>query len=335
MSVLNPPGINAPGEVNPPASEVVEIAPQVAVSRQRRRRTPTVARHLQANKTAYLMIAPMVILLGIFVFWPLVYSLYLSTFKISFYQPPQFVGLQFYGYVLTEPRFWKSLWVGLYYAILTVPTGLVLALLVASFIKTLSGKLAAFMKTTVYVPAVVSTVVASVLFVFIYQDQGLGNWLLSLLNAGPINWLNDPQTALPAIAIPGIWLGFGITTLILLAGLLDIPDSYYESASLDGAGFVKKTFFITIPLLKNVFLYLIVTGFTLAVQMLDLPLIMTGGGPVDATTTPNLYIFNSFQDLTPYATSFSLTAALLLFVVLGLISLGIFRLINSEKSLDA
>lgn len=328
MSVLNP-----AGEVIPTPAEAETLAPTPG-GRPRRASVPAVAKHLRSNKTAYLMIAPMVILLGIFVFWPLVYSFYLSTFKISFYKEPQFVGLQFYQYVLTEPRFWKSLWVGLYYALLTVPIGLLLALLIASFIKTLSKKAASFMKTTVYVPAVVSTVVASVLFVFMYQDQGVANWLLGLLNAGPIAWLNDPDTALPAIAVPGIWLGFGITTLIVLAGLLDIPESYYESARLDGAGYLKQTWYVTIPLLKNVFLYLIVTGFTLSIQMIDLPLVMTNGGPVDATMTPNLYIFNSFRDLTPYATSFSLTAALLLFAVLGLISLGIFRLINSDKAVD-
>jgi ABC-type sugar transport system permease subunit len=280
------------------------------------------------------MISPMAVLLSIFVIWPLIYAFYLSTFKISFYQDPAFVGLQFYQYVLESPKFWQSLGVGLYYSIITVPTGLVLALLLASFIKTLSGKVASFMKTTVYVPAVVSSVVASVLFVFMYQDQGVVNWFTGLLGFGPVAWLNDPNTALPAIAVPGIWLGFGITTLIMLAGLLDIPESYYESAELDGAGFFQKTWYITIPLLKNVLLYLIVTGFTLSVQMLDLPLIMTGGGPVNATTTPNLFIFNSFRDLTPYATSFSLTAALLLFVVLGAISMLIFRVINSDKAVD-
>lgn len=292
------------------------------------------ATHRRDNRTAYLMIAPMVVLLGIFVIWPLIYSMYLSTFEISFYKDPKFVGLQFYQYVLESPRFWKSITVGLYYSLLTVPAGLVIALLLASFIKSLSRRAASFMKTTVYLPAVVSTVVASVLFVFMYQDDGVINWFLSLINRGPVNWLNDPGMAMPAIAVPGIWLGFGITTLIMLAGLLDIPESYYESAALDGAGFFQRMFYITIPLLKNVLLYLIVTGFTLSIQMFDLPLIMTQGGPVDATTTPNLYIFNSFRDLTPYATSFSLTAALLLFVVLGAISIVIFRIINSDKAVD-
>ncbi|WP_245601834.1 carbohydrate ABC transporter permease [Hamadaea tsunoensis] len=286
------------------------------------------------NLTAYLMIAPMAVLLGIFVMWPLAYSLYLSTFKISFYKDPQFVGLQFYQYVLESTDFWHSIWIGLYYALIVVPAGILIALFLASFIKTLSKRMAAFMKVTIYLPAVVSTVIASVLFTFMYQDEGVVNWILGLINKAPVAWLNDPDWALPAIAVPGIWLGFGITTLILLAALLDIPESYYESAMLDGAGFLQRLWYVTVPLLRNVLLYLFVTGFTLAIQMLDLPLIMTNGGPTGATSTPNFFIFNSFRDMTPYATSFSLTASLLLFAVLGLISVVIFRLIRSDKAVD-
>ena len=290
--------------------------------------------HLRDNRTAYLMIAPMVILLAIFVMWPLIYSLYLSGFEISFYQDPEFVGLQFYQYVLEDARFWKSVGVGLAFAAMVVPTGMIISLLIASFIKTLSTKLAGFMKTTIYVPAVVSVIVASVLFVFIYQDKGLANWFLSLLNLGPVAWLNDPAIALPAIAVPAIWLGLGITTLIMLAGLLDIPNSYYESAELDGAGFGHRLWYITLPLMKNILLYLFVTGFVGAIQVLELPLVMTGGGPAQSTVSPNLFIFNAFRDGTEYSTSFSLTAALLLFAVLGAISVLVFRLINSDKAVD-
>ena len=314
------------------------ITGQVAgVSRGLRRRKapgPRGRKHMRDNRTAYLMIAPMVILLSIFVIWPLIYAIYLSFFKTSFYKGSEFVGLQFYMFVLQDPNFWNSLRIGISFAAMVVPAGLVISLLLASFIKILSKRMASFMKVTVYVPAVISTVVASVLFLFMYQDQGVVNWFLSLLNAGPVAWLNNPGTALPAIAVPAIWLGLGITTLIMLAGLLDIPDSYYESAELDGAGFFKRTWYITIPLLKNILLYLFVTGFTGAIQMLDLPLVMTNGGPVGATTTPNLFIFNSFRGATPYATSFSLTTALLLFVVLGLISVLVFKLINSDKAVD-
>ncbi|MEV6107053.1 sugar ABC transporter permease [Streptomyces sp. NPDC051940] len=286
------------------------------------------------NKTAYLMIAPMVVLLGVFVFWPLVYSVYLSLYEINFYKGSTFVGFKFYRFVLTDPEFWASVRRGLYFTAIVVPGGLAVALLLASFIKTLGTRAASFVKTVVYLPAVISIVIASLLYMFMYQDEGLVNWLIGLVGIEPVGWLQDTGWALPAITVPALWLGFGLTTLILLAALLDIPESYFESAQLDGAGFLRRTWHITIPLLKNVLLYLTVTGFVAGLQQFELPLVMTKGGPVGSTTTPNLFIFNSFRDATPYATSYSLTAALLLFVVLGTISMLIFRFIKSEKSID-
>ncbi|MFC7597506.1 carbohydrate ABC transporter permease [Terrabacter sp. GCM10028922] len=322
-----------------PTAQATELTDPSGTSRRRLRRrvrgSEQTPRHLRSNRTAYVMIAPMVVLLGIFVIWPLVYAFYLSFFEISFYKDAEFVGLDFYQYVLTDPEFYESLGIGFRFALMVVPAILVLALLLASFIATLSKRMAAFMKTIVYVPAVVSSVVAAIIFVFIYQDEGVANWFVGLLGKGPIAWLNTEGSALPAVAIPAIWLGFGVSTLIMLAGILDIPDSYYESAKLDGANFWQRTRFITIPSLRNVILYLLVTGITLTIQEFQLPLVMTNGGPVNATNTPNLYIFNSFRDGTPYATSYSLTAALLLFIVIGTISIIIFRVVSSEKSSDA
>ncbi len=320
-----------------PTAQATEVAGTSGRARRRRRRAPAdqTPRHLRSNRTAYLMIAPMAVLLGIFVLWPLVYAFYLSFFELSFYKDAKFVGLDFYSYVLTDPDFYDSLLVGLKFALMVVPAILVLALFLASFIATLSRRASAFMKTTVYVPAVVSSVVAAIIFVFIYQDEGFANWFIGLLGKGPVAWLNTEGSALPAVAIPAIWLGFGVSTLIMLAGILDIPDSYYESAKLDGANFLQRTRYITVPSLRNVILYLLVTGVTLTIQEFQLPLVMTNGGPVNATTTPNLYIFNSFRDATPYATSYSLTAALLLFIVIGTISIIIFRVVSSEKSSDA
>lgn len=289
----------------------------------------------RSNLTGWLMIAPMVILLAIFVIYPLLYSFYLSTFELSFYLEPKFVGLDFYGYVLTSPRFWNSLWVGLRMALFIVPLSLLIAFLLASFIKAVGGRLASALKTTIYIPTVISAVVASVVFVFMYRAKGgLINGLLGAFGVGPFPFLSDVDMVLPALAVPAIWLGIGMATLIMLAGMLDIPEEYYEAASIDGASFRQKTRYITLPLLKNVLLFLLVTGAIAAIQQFELPLIMTNGGPVDASMTPNLYIFDQFRDPTPYARSFSLTAALLLFVVLGSITALIFRLVRSDKAVD-
>jgi ABC-type sugar transport system permease subunit len=304
--------------------------------RRRRQARERVSKHMMDNRTAYLMLAPMIVLLAIFVWWPLLWSFYLSTFEISFYEDPVFVGLQFYRYVLEDPKFWHSIGIGVQYVLFTVPAIMIIAFLMASFIRTCGIKLAGLLKTTVYIPTVVSAVVASIVFIFMYRaDGGIINWLLSFVGLGPYAFLSDPNLALPAISIPGIWLAFGITTLIMLAGMYDIPQSYYEAAQLEGANYFQRTWFITIPLMKNVLLYLLVTATIAGMQQFELPLIMTGGGPTNATMTPNLFIFNTFKDPTPYATSFSLTAALILFFVLGTISVLIFRVIRSDKAIDA
>jgi ABC-type sugar transport system permease subunit len=315
----------------------VALAPEKPTKGRNGRRTrERISKHLMDNRTAYLMIAPMVILLAIFVWWPLVYSFYLSTFEISFYNDPVFVGLQFYQYVLEDPEFWRSIGIGAMFVVYTVPAIMVIAFLVAGFIRSCGIRLAGLLKTTVYIPTVVSAVVASLIFIFMYRaDGGIINWLVGFVGVGPFAFLSDPSTALPAISIPGIWLAFGITTLIMLAGMYDIPQSYYEAAQLEGANYFQRTWFITIPLMKNVLLYLLVTATIAGMQQFELPLIMTGGGPTNATMTPNLFIFNNFKDPTPYATSYSLTAALILFFVLGTISVLIFRVIRSDKAIDA
>lgn len=305
--------------------------------RRPRARGSGTAAHLRDNRTAYLMTAPMVVLLGIFVIWPLVYSFYLSTFEISFYQEPEFVGLQFYRYVLESPRFWNSLWVGAKSVLFIVPATLILSFLIASLIKSLGARLAGAMKTTIYIPTAISAVVASVVFVLMYQARGgLINGLLKPLGLGPFAFLSDIDLALPAIAVPAIWLALGVSTLIMLAGMMDIPQVYYEAAALDGAGFLQRTRYVTLPLLRNVILFVLVTGCIAAIQLLDLPLVMTkgSGGPVDSTMTPNLYILSQFRDPRPFATSFSITAALLLFVILGTLTAIIFRTVRSDKAVD-
>jgi ABC-type sugar transport system permease subunit len=321
----------------PAAATGVAPATVVKAGGRVRRRGSGTAAHLRDNRTAYLMIAPMVVLLGIFVIWPLLYSFYLSTFEISFYKEPTFVGLQFYRYVLESPRFWNALWVGFKTALFVVPTTLLLSFLIASLIKSCGGRLAGIMKTTIYIPTAISAIVAGIVFSLMYVARGgLINALLKPLAIGPFAFLSDVDLALPAIAIPAVWLALGVSTLIMLAGMLDIPQAYYEAAEIDGAGFLQKARYVTLPLLRNVILFVLVTGFIAALQLLDLPLIMTKGtgGPVDSTMTPNLFILSQFRDPRPYATSFSITAALMLFVILGTATAIIFRLVRSEKAVD-
>ncbi|SFI29273.1 multiple sugar transport system permease protein [Paenibacillus sp. UNC496MF] len=285
------------------------------------------------NKTAYLLLAPILVLLTVFVVIPFLYSVRVSFFNWSFYQPSRFVGVDNFSFVLSDDRFLKSVWIGLKFALMVTPATLVVSFLFANVIKGMGGKMSGFVKTSIYIPTVISGIVASVIFVFIYDYLGgLANYALGLFGAEPKAWLAEVGTALPSIAVPAVWLGFGLTTLIMLAGLLDIPESYYEASDLEGAGAWQKMRYITIPLLKNIFLFLTVTGFTANISQYELSLIMTNGGPLDSTMTPNLYILTHFRN--DVMVGNSIAASLLLFVVLGSISAIIFKVLNSDKAID-
>ncbi|REE69592.1 multiple sugar transport system permease protein/raffinose/stachyose/melibiose transport system permease protein [Paenibacillus taihuensis] len=287
----------------------------------------------QDNGVAYLLLAPIVILLTIFVVIPFIYSLKVSFYNWSFYQPSVFVGFDNFKFVLEDDLFLNAVWVGIKFTLMVVPASMVISFLFANIIKGMKSRGASFVKTSIYIPTIISGIVASIIFVFIYDYMGgLANYILGWFGAEPRAWLADVKTALPSIAVPAIWLGFGLTTLIMLAGLHDIPESYYEAADLEGAGTWQKMWFITVPLMKNIVLYLTVTGFTASISQYELSLVMTGGGPLDKTTTPNLYILNHFRN--DVMVGNSIAASLLLFVVLGSISAIIFKVLNSEKAID-
>lgn len=306
------------------------ISPPSTSSSTRRRVHPS---RRQDTSMAYIMLAPVLVLLGIFVIWPAIQAVYLSFFDWSFYTESEFVGWKNFHDVLVDNKFWEAVLRGLQFVLMTVPVSMVLSFLVASLATSVSRRVSSVLKVSIYIPSVISGVIASITFVIIYDySGGLLNALINIFGAPNQAWLGDPRWALGAIAVPAVWLGLGISTLIMIAAMLDIPDSLYEAAQLEGANWWQTTVFITIPQMKNVLLFLLVTGFVGSIQQFELPLVMTGGGPNGATELPNLFIFNHFRG--DAYVGYSIAAALLLFVVLGTISSIIFRIVNSEKLVD-
>lgn len=297
-------------------------------TRQRRNRY-----RFRDNKTAYWFLVPLVVLLGIFVIWPAIYAGFLSFQDWSFYKDPEFVGIRNYANVLKDPLFIATIGRGFLFVLMTVPPMLILAFLFASLVVAVSRRAASVLKVSIYIPTIISAVITSIIFVLIYNySGGLLNAFLGTFGIDPIAWIGDPKWALLAVAVPAIWLGMGLTSLIMVAAMVDIPTEYYEAAAMEGANWGQKTAYITIPQMKNVMLYLLITGFVAAIQQFELPLVMTQGGPLDSTTLPNLFIFNHFRN--DVNVGYSIAAALLLFVVLGTISALVFKFVNSERLVD-
>jgi ABC-type sugar transport system permease subunit len=292
------------------------------------------ARHRPRDtRIALLMLAPAVLLLGIFVIVPTLYAIYLSFFNWSFYQDSQFVGLRNFVNVLTDPEFRAAIGRGLLFVLMTLPIQLLLSFLIASFVTGVGRRLSTALKISVYIPTIISAVITSITFALIYEySGGLLNALVGAFGIEPQAWIGDVRLALAAIAVPAIWMGLGLMTLIMIAAMLDVPESFYEAARMEGASWWQCTRYITLPQMKNVLLYLLITGFVAAIQQYELPLVMTNGGPLDSTTLPNLFIFNHFCG--DAYVGYSIAAALLLFAVLGAVSALIFRVLNSEKLVD-
>lgn len=193
-------------------------------------------------------------------------------------------GMRYYV-LASDPTFLRSVLNVILFAVIVIPLqmglGLVLALLVN---QQLRGR--NFFRTVYFSPVVTSMVVISIVWTFLYdKDNGLVNQFLQVFGLPNINWLGDPLTALPAIIIMSVWQGVGFQMVLFLAGLQGIPEFLYEAASIDGANGWQKFLHVTLPGLRNVTVFIIITITIAAFQLFTQVFVMTNGGPNDATTT--------------------------------------------------
>lgn len=290
------------------------------------------------HRTGYLMVIPSLAFLAVFVYIPLFMAVDKSFTNWNFYAEHQtFVALENFRMVLNNQFFQKSITNILWFALMIIPAQLVLTFLFAHVLRGMNPRLGTFAKTSVYVPTVISGIVASVIFLFIFNYQGgIINFLVRQLGGRRIAFFNDAMTARMVISLTSIWMTFGYLSLVMYSGLINIPNSYYEAAEVDGAGTLAKLFHITIPSMKNVFVLVTINMTTTTLQMFDLPYMMTDakGGPVNATLTPMFYIYNNFKSA-DYSMGYTVAAALLMMIVIGVLSSFVFRLIRSEKAQDA
>ncbi|OQX59780.1 ABC transporter permease, partial [candidate division KSB1 bacterium 4484_219] len=213
----------------------------------------------------YLAISPWIIGFLVFVFGPIVASLVLSFHKWNLLKPAQWVGLTNYQSMVSDPLFWQSLKVTFIYAVVSVPLGLVTALLVALLLNQKIKGLA-FFRTVFYLPSVMPTVAVSLIWMWMYNPKfGILNFLIKKaggllgLNLEGPEWLYSTTWVLPALILMSFW-GIGGGMLIFLAGLKNIPEQLYEAALVDGAGAWQRFRKITIPMLSPTIFFLLVTG---------------------------------------------------------------------------
>ena len=292
------------------------------------------SRALQGERsTAAWMISPALTLFVLFLIIPigLAFGLAFTDTRMISPRPGQFVGFANFAYLFTDPLFWASVRNTLYFAVVVVPVqagfALVLAVLVNAKVRGTN-----FFRTVYFLPVVTSMVVVSLLWRLMYQKDGLINEFLTTITFGnytPIDWLNDPVWAMPAIMVMSIWQGVAFHMVIWLSGLQTIPAELYEASEIDGASKWQQFLFVTWPGLRQTRTLILITITIAAFSLFTQIAVMTQGGPLDSTTTVVFMAVRvGYQQLqTGYASAISL-----IFFVMVLAVSGIQRYLTREKN---
>jgi multiple sugar transport system permease protein len=255
-----------------------------------------VLRQMRKQWSAYLFLAPTMILFGVFTVLAVIYAFYLSFHEWNILEPAKpFVGLDNYSRLLGDERFGGAIVNTLYFTAASVPLTMGLGLLIALLLNN-QIRARGFFRTLFYLPVVTPLVIAAIIWKWVYNgDFGLLNYYLIQLGIidEPLLWLADPNLAMPAVIITSVWKSVGFSMVVYLAGLQSIPEDFYDAAKVDGAVGWQRLKDITIPLLSSTTLFLAVVSVLGAFQVFTEIFIMTNGGPLGRTTTIVYHIYQT------------------------------------------
>lgn len=281
------------------------------------------------NLVGYLFISPWLIGFAAFTAGPFLRSIYLSFTRYNIVTEPKWVGLANYRMLLTQDElFWKSAFVTIKYAAISVPLAIVFGIMLALLLNA-NVKGIAFFRTIFYLPSIVPTVATAVIFIWILNPKiGLINQLLGLIHIhgkplqGP-SWLNTTPWAFYSLVFMALW-GVGGSMIIYLAGLKDIPTHLYEAATIDGANGFRKLRHITLPMMTPVIFFNLVMGIIGAFQVFTQAYVITpDGGPEQSTYFYSLYLYNrawKYLDM-----GYASAMAWILFLVIVVMTAVVFR----------
>ncbi|MEZ4610039.1 MAG: sugar ABC transporter permease [Caldilineaceae bacterium] len=239
-----------------------------------------------------LYLAPTLIGLALFIYWPIVESFRLSLNRVApFGNRMRFVGFENYRTLLTDPEYWQSVRVTFWFVLGTVPVGIALAVLLAILLSYPLRHLSWLHRTLIFVPIVISSAITGVLFRWLYHPVVgyLNYWMVQIgifdsMKDAP-NWLSDKTWALVAVIIATTWRQLGFNVIIALAGVQNIDESFYDAAKVDGANSWQRIRHVTLPLLSPTLFFLLIINVIYSFQAFGEIDILTLGGPGRATTT--------------------------------------------------
>ena len=293
------------------------------------RSAPPRRRRKDDRKLALLFIAPASVGLLLFLVWPLLTGIYFSFTEYTTLTPPEWVGFENYRAMLTDPVFWNSLKVTIWYVILNIGVQTVVALAIAVLMQRLTQS--TILRSLVLAPYLVSNVVAAIVFLWILDTQlGIFNIFLQWLGFDPVAFWASETWVIPTVALVNVWRHMGYTALLLFAGLQSIPTFLYEAARTEGAGEVAMFRRITLPLLRPILALVLIMTIIGSFQVFDTVSVTTQGGPADASKVLQMYIYENAFGQYQFGYASALSVALLL--ILMVITFAQYRMSNAGQS---
>ncbi len=291
-------------------------------------------RRWRDDLTGWAFAAPFVILFGVFLLFPILASFFLSftSFGLKDLANPigaSVVGLKNYLDLFGDPKFWSALVNTFYFVIVGVPVTLAIGLLIATALNRGITRFRTAFRVGYYLPVITSIVAIAVVWRFLLNpDVGLINMLLGDVGIQGPAWLADPVFAMPSIIAMAVWRNLGFAMIVFLAGLQAIPTTLYEAAAIDGAGGRQSFRYITVPLLRPTILFMTVITTIGYLQLFEEPFVMTGGGPLDATLSVTMYMYQ--QGFTFFHQGYASAIAYVLFVIVAFIAFLQFKFLRSD-----
>jgi multiple sugar transport system permease protein len=244
---------------------------------------------MNQQRSAWLFLAPALLVLGVFFVLPVIAALLLSLTDYDLYALADFHNLRFvalgnYWALLQRPLFWSALGNTCYFVALGVPLSMATSLGAALLLNSPLARCRAFFRTALFAPVVTTVVAVAVIWRYLFNTKyGLVNYALGGLGLHPVDWLGDPHWAMPTIILFAVWKNFGYNMIIFLAGLQAIAPELYEAARIDGASAWRQFRHITLPILKPTLLMVGILTVAGYFQLFAEPYVMTEGGPLQST----------------------------------------------------
>ncbi|SKB11209.1 Binding-protein-dependent transport systems inner membrane component [Planktothrix sp. PCC 11201] len=281
---------------------------------------------------AWIFLAPALLLMGVFILWPILYLFYLSFTQGSFTRSGVHgVGLNNYIRLFLSPDFWQVLFNTAYFTIATVIPSLIISLALAVLLDR-TFALRDILRTAYFIPSITSLVAVGLGWRWLFQTQGPVNELLAQLGLDPIPWLSSTTWAMPVLILLSIWKQLGFNLVVFLAGLQTIPQSRYEAAQLDGANPWQQFLYITLPGLQPTIVFATVTTAIFTLKSFEQAYVITGGGPLNSTNVLVYYIYD--QAFSQFDFGYAAAAASILLAIALILVYIQLKLFEENESIN-